>query len=443
MSSYYDIDFTELSLRYPELSRHFIADTNKYDLNSNDAIIDLTKAILDYKFNLKINLNKNKLCPRIPNRLEYLKFIKELPLQSKQNDELYIIDVGTGHSVIYPLLGCRFFQNCKFIGTDIDQSSIQEAIENVKLNNLDNRIKIYLNLANDDFFNLSKYGLMTNVNDVNNNIITICNPPFYSSLQEIEAKKTAKFQIKKYYSPITQNEFVTIGGEYHFIVKMINESLQLKNKITWYTSLVGNFSNLELLVKYLKQNNIPNYFVKALLPSNKFKNNKVTQRWIIGWCFHGLKIRNSIIYKNSPNLKKFNQINEFNIPLNSYWDLNQLIETSLNKLNYKGELYRIDDSKLEIQFPGNVWSRTFRRKFETHVNNRHPNDNDHNDNNDDDKDVHRGAVKRTKLQLANDQDFTIFLIEMRKNSITIFWKYGFNYKIFESFCGFIKRLVDG
>jgi 23S rRNA (adenine1618-N6)-methyltransferase len=37
----------------------------------------------------------------------------------------------------------------------------------------------------------------------------------------------------------TKSELVTEGGEFKFICKMIEDSLILKEKITWYTSLVG------------------------------------------------------------------------------------------------------------------------------------------------------------------------------------------------------------
>ena len=50
----------------------------------------------------------------------------------------------------------------------------------------------------------------------------------------------------------TKNEMITDGGEYGFIERIINESLIYKNRIQWYTSLVGLKKSIRPLVNQLK-----------------------------------------------------------------------------------------------------------------------------------------------------------------------------------------------
>lgn len=49
---------------------------------------------------------------------------------------------GTGASAIYPLLACRQRESWLFLATEIDPTSRSFAQGNIKLNNLDSRIKI-------------------------------------------------------------------------------------------------------------------------------------------------------------------------------------------------------------------------------------------------------------------------------------------------------------
>ena len=68
-------------------------------------------------FNLEWDCPIDNLCPRIPARLNYLVWIN---LQVK-NIKI-ALDVGTGATLIYPLLGWKLF-DWKFIATEIDKES--------------------------------------------------------------------------------------------------------------------------------------------------------------------------------------------------------------------------------------------------------------------------------------------------------------------------------
>jgi len=90
-----------------------------------------------------VNLLPNNLCPPVPNRLNYLLWLSDLiDNPDMNNDRKQVLDVGVGASCIYPLLGYVNFQ-WDFTGTDIDERNIIIARENVKLNKLQDHIKLF------------------------------------------------------------------------------------------------------------------------------------------------------------------------------------------------------------------------------------------------------------------------------------------------------------
>ena len=49
----------------------------------------------------------------------------------------------------------------------------------------------------------------------------------------------------------------TSGGEVGFITRMIDESMVLKNRIRWYSSMLGKLSSVSTLVQKLRDNKVP------------------------------------------------------------------------------------------------------------------------------------------------------------------------------------------
>jgi hypothetical protein len=71
---------------------------------------------------------------------------------------------------------------------------------------------------------------------------------------------------------------ITGGGEIDFIKRIVNESLSIRSRIRWYTSMVGKKSSLKMIVRYLKEQHIDNYVTTELVQGR-------THRWVIGWSF--------------------------------------------------------------------------------------------------------------------------------------------------------------
>ena len=62
------------------------------------------------KYNIEIELLEDHLCPPIPNRMNYIRYLhtliddQRLTSDTNNNDTL-ILDIGTGSTAIYPILG--------------------------------------------------------------------------------------------------------------------------------------------------------------------------------------------------------------------------------------------------------------------------------------------------------------------------------------------------
>lgn len=76
---------------------------------------------------------------------------------------------------------------------------------------------------------------------------------------------------------------VTPGGEVAFVSRMIDESLLLQERVQWYTSMLGKFSSLPLLVQNLKERGVDNYAVTEFVQGSR------TRRWGLAWSFGGLR----------------------------------------------------------------------------------------------------------------------------------------------------------
>lgn len=70
---------------------------------------------------------------------------------------------------------------------------------------------------------------------------------------------------------------VTPGGEVAFVSRMIKESEKLREKVQWYTSMLGMLSSVETLIEKLKNAGITNYAVTEFVQGSK------TRRWAIAW----------------------------------------------------------------------------------------------------------------------------------------------------------------
>lgn len=78
-------------------------------------------------------------------------------------------------------------------------------------------------------------------------------------------------------------EMVTPGGEIAFVSQMIEESLQLRDKVKWYTTMFGKLSSVSIIVENLIDLGCRNYAVTEFVQGTK------TRRWAVAWSWRDLR----------------------------------------------------------------------------------------------------------------------------------------------------------
>ncbi|KAI6778266.1 uncharacterized protein J7T54_004173 [Emericellopsis cladophorae] len=270
------VDFKALALR----DAAFAAVVKGREVNFNDpkAVQALTKALLKKDFGLCLETPDDRLCPPVANRHNYILWLKKLldsTSYEPRHEGVLGLDIGTGASCIYPLLGCTQ-RPWSFIATDIDAKSLEFAQKNVKRNGLDAKIRLVPRQPTDKLIPLDDLGI---------DAIDFCmtNPPFYTSDEQMRKSAEAKDRPPSTACTGVAVEMVTAGGEVGFVKRIIEESLAMKHRVGWYTSMVGFLASVIAIVEELRTHGIHNYAVTEFVQGNK------TRRWAVGWSFRTMR----------------------------------------------------------------------------------------------------------------------------------------------------------
>ena len=239
-----DYDFDFLST-HNEALKDFIF-VNKHGTHTirfadPNAVMALNQALLKAGYNIKWSIPEGCLCPPIPGRLDYLLYVDDLIDKTNVN----MLDVGTGANLIYPILGtCHFKWKC--VGSEIEKDSVEHAKRLVEQNPELSSIEI--RRQSDSRMIFEK---MVKVDDEFD--VVVCNPPFYKSAEDAQKesrRKTKNLGIKKRAKLNfggQSNELWTPGGEVEFLTKMAKESVEFKDQIQWFTSLVSRKEHLSMI----------------------------------------------------------------------------------------------------------------------------------------------------------------------------------------------------
>lgn len=111
----------------------------------------------------------------------------------------------------------------------------------------------------------------------------MCNPPFYESKEDLLNSAAAKQRPPFTACTGSEGEMVTPGGEVKFVSRMIDESLILQDRVQWYTSMLGKFESVAIIVQKLKEKGLDNYAVTEFIQGRR------TRRWGIAWSFDDLR----------------------------------------------------------------------------------------------------------------------------------------------------------
>ena len=251
----YDID--ALAKAEPQLKEHIVitpAGKQSIDFKNNQAVFLLNKALLKHHYGVNgWKLVPNSLCPPIPGRADYIHYAHELIANTEQ---AHVLDIGTGSSLIYPLLGASIY-DWNFVATDTHQVSLDNARSILNTNpQLKKKIELRLQPEQDR--------ILSNIIGKNEKFdLVLCNPPFYKSREE-HWQKVVKKNEKLHQGKVLPNqnfgglanELWCKGGEKAFITQYIYESLHLKEQLTWCTSIVSDKDHIKPLVAVLEYHEV-------------------------------------------------------------------------------------------------------------------------------------------------------------------------------------------
>ncbi|KRZ96200.1 Methyltransferase-like protein 16 [Trichinella sp. T8] len=171
-------NFAELALQYPDFRQHCAIDIYgkvNFNFKNPDAIRALTNVLLKKDFGLSIEIPPDSLVPRIPGRLNYIHWLQDLAASHFPDESVRCIDIGSGASCIYPLLGAKVC-GWKFIAVEKLPDAIECARKNVMKNNLQNLISV---VEVDGPINL--YNVVEQLGAEMICSFCMCNPPFFDS----------------------------------------------------------------------------------------------------------------------------------------------------------------------------------------------------------------------------------------------------------------------
>lgn len=197
--------------------------------------------LLDYK-NLKIVQND-----------EWFNFSLDsvlLPnfIKISKNDKK-ILDLGTGNAPIPMILSTM--TDAEIYGIELQKEIYDLAIESLKINKLDNRIKI----INDNIKNLDKYF------DINSFDIIVSNPPYFKYNEKSNINESIQKTIARHEKEITLKEIVFTAKKY------------LKNNGTF--AMVHRTDRLIEIIEDFKKNNIEPKRIRLIYPKSCQESNMV------------------------------------------------------------------------------------------------------------------------------------------------------------------------
>jgi 23S rRNA A1618 N6-methylase RlmF len=226
------------------------------------------------------------------------------------------LDIGCGASCIYPLLGAASL-HWHFVGVDVTDEALEWARKNVEMNpHLKDLIvvrKVEMQPEQKRFF-LSNYedgiggensekkeedvvvveqkrvkrkgsakGILAAAfkeeeeEDINNNsgekfAFSMCNPPFFEKFEHASSNPSTAFGG-------TEVESVYPGGEESFVRNMFEDSLIVKDRVHWFTTMVGKKVTFKALKKWLHAE-ASVHVVRTM----EFSQGQ-TSRWGVAWSF--------------------------------------------------------------------------------------------------------------------------------------------------------------
>ncbi|CZT19704.1 uncharacterized protein RCC_05556 [Ramularia collo-cygni] len=430
-----DVDFEALAKQDADFAA--IAQTAKsrgfIDFRNPKIVQQLAKSLLNQDFKLSLSLPDDRLCPPIPVRWNYIRWIQDLldTTDSSYRDtpdpsrEVVGLDIGIGASCIYALLACSKRPEWRMAGTDIDVHSLECAQQNINVNGLGERIKLKHMQVDGPILPLD----LLKIEEMD---FTMTNPPFYSSQQDFQASsKHGSAEDSTAASSVVctgaENEMICEGGDVGFVMRILRESLVLRERVQWYTAMLSKLASLQQVVAALKEHGISNYAVTSLQPGQR------TKRWAVAWSFGDMRPRNDISRHGElvQAVLPLPTAQTISTPMQDTIWAGKKVDETIKGLDVKWQ-WRSGSHMGVMEARENVWSRAARRKKKFQGEKI--------------DDQGSGESKDEMMVDESEEEEPVALavkITCKNEEVDVRWLRGHDHVVFSSFCGMLKRALTG
>lgn len=300
------------------------------------ALRAVTRVLLKHQHGLDWDVPENRLCPTVTLRTNYVRWVRKLLDTLKDGaggraaDPPLGVDIGTGASAIYALLG-HAMHGWRFIATEVDAESAEWAAGLVKRNSYESSIEIrrvepgtYL-CGNLPEAEASSYDPSVPPPVA----FTMCNPPFFTSIEQAcKNPRTANTG--------AEVEMVYPGGEAAFVRGIITDSCRLGPRVAWYTTMLGMKGTALELVRFLRTHGA------TVIQTTEFFQGRTT-RWGLAWSFLPLESFSTAtlaalggdpthIFHSKKERRAREQAFVFTVPLIEVEEVRQRVEEFLGEL---------------------------------------------------------------------------------------------------------------
>lgn len=280
-------DFPALIRVSPELAVFVapnVAGAPSIDFADPAAVMALNRALLKQAYGLEHwDLPPGFLCPPIPGRAEYVHRLADLLAEETgappRGDGVRVLDVGVGANCVYPIIG-RGEYGWSFVGCDVDASALACAERIVGSNPLLAGVELRLQPSPDNIFR-------DVVRTGETFAACLCNPPFYASAAQAQEAARRKWRglgrdVPGRTPPSNfggrGTELWCEGGEGLFARRMIDESVEFRERIGWFSIMISKESTLTGVERALTRADAVTRRVLPLAPGHK-------RGRIVAWTF--------------------------------------------------------------------------------------------------------------------------------------------------------------
>ncbi|TLD03260.1 uncharacterized protein PgNI_12473 [Pyricularia grisea] len=396
----HEVDFRQMGTQDPEF-KAVLKHNGQLDFTDPKAVMQLTKSSLKLHFGLRMELPDDRLCPPVPNRHNYILWLKDL------------LDSSSYSPAGAKLTGLD-------IGTDVDQKSLSYAEKNIAANNLSHRIKLVPrpDPAKSPLVPLDELEI-----DAIDFVMT--NPPFYESEKELltlAAQKELPPSTACTGAPVEMVH--SAGGEVGFVMRILEESFVLRERVRWYTSMLGKLSSLEVLVETLRDKGVTNYAITEFVQGTK------TKRWAVAWSFSRTRAgqtaaRGMAQLAWRKVLPPPVEVEIGALEVGKVGEVADRIDTLMHGLELDDWGWDKQELKGVARTRGNVWGRAWRRRKAREK---------------------EGAEESIPGAAESKKPFSGFEVAMavgRSQAVVMCrWREGHDEATFQSFCGFLKSRLE-